>query len=214
MTIIVEPTLGVKMPSSAPTYDMIERTDAAARTIAHLHSDEPLPITSDDEDTVANLVHAYAANPEKASRALGDAAMKEMTPASIVLANNVLKEFGAGVAQDATQIRNLVTNKLLIESENPDARIRIKALELLGKISDVGLFTEKREVTITHQSTEDLRNSLRNKLSTILEGEVVDEVAVEGVEYTPPPADSFSKQLEAFASDDIDIDGLADDWDD
>ena len=68
----------------------------------------------------------------------------------------------------AAQIRHLVTNKLLIESENADPRIRIRALELLGKISDVGLFAEKSEVTITHQSTDDLREKLRSKLEKLV----------------------------------------------
>jgi hypothetical protein len=40
-------------------------------------------------------------------------------------------------------------------------------LELLGKISDVGLFAEKSEVTITHQSTDDLRERLRSKLAKL-----------------------------------------------
>ena len=41
-------------------------------------------------------------------------------------------------------------------------------MELLGKISDVGLFAEKSEVTITHQSTEDLRDKLRGKLEKLV----------------------------------------------
>ena len=55
----------------------------------------------------------------------------------------------------------------------------MRALELLGKISDVGLFAEKSEVTVTHQSTEDLREKLRSKLTKIIEIE-----EVEDAEYT------------------------------
>jgi hypothetical protein len=55
-------------------------------------------------------------------------------------------------------------------------------LELLGKISDVGLFAEKSEVTVTHQSTDDLKAKLRRKLEklvnpvdeTILDGDFID----------------------------------------
>jgi len=52
----------------------------------------------------------------------------------------------------------------------------MRALELLGKISDVGLFAEKSEVTITHQSTDDLRDKLRGKLEKLVnpEHEAVD----------------------------------------
>lgn len=58
----------------------------------------------------------------------------------------------------------MVTNKLVQETENPDPRIRLRAMELLGKITDVGLFTDKSEVTVTHQTSEDLREQLKGKL--------------------------------------------------
>jgi len=53
-------------------------------------------------------------------------------------------------------------------------------LELLGKISDVGLFAEKSEVTVTHQSTDDLRAKLRSKLEKLVEPvEIEDAVVIE-----------------------------------
>ena len=68
----------------------------------------------------------------------------------------------------------------MLESENPDPRVRIRALELLGKISDVGLFAEKSEVTITHQSTEDLRLKLRSKLARLVNPDIEDVVIIDG----------------------------------
>jgi hypothetical protein len=112
--------------------------------------------------------------------------MATLTPASLVLTGNILTEFGASVVESAVTVRHLVTNKLILETENPDPRVRIRALELLGKISDVGLFSEKSEVTVTHQSTDDLKAKLRTKLEklvnptlsveqeVVLDGEVVD----------------------------------------
>ena len=73
--------------------------------------------------------------------------------------------------ESSVQLRHLVTNKLIIESENPDAKYRLRALELLGKMSDVGLFAEKSEVTITHQSTDDLRKKLKQKLENLVKVE-------------------------------------------
>jgi hypothetical protein len=95
-----------------------------------------------------------------------------------VLADNVLQEFGRSVVENSMQIRHLVTNKLLLETDNPDPRVRIRALELLGKISDVGLFAEKSEVTVTHQSTDDLRERLRMKLTKLVNPE--DAVVIDG----------------------------------
>jgi hypothetical protein len=39
----------------------------------------------------------------------------------------------------------------------------------LGKITDVGLFTDKTEVTVTHQSTDDLRKKLREKFNRLID---------------------------------------------
>jgi len=80
--------------------------------------------------------------------------------------------------ESAVSVRHLVTNKLILETENPDPRVRIRALELLGKISDVGLFAEKSEVTVTHQSTDDLKAKLRRKLEKLVNPR--EEIAIDG----------------------------------
>ena len=61
----------------------------------------------------------------------------------------------------------------------------MRALELLGKISDVGLFAEKSEVTITHQSTDDLKAKLRKKLEKLAkpEDKIEDAVVIEGESF-------------------------------
>ena len=47
----------------------------------------------------------------------------------------------------------------------------MRALELLGKITDVGLFSEKTEITIKHQSTEELEKRLYEKLEKVIDVE-------------------------------------------
>jgi hypothetical protein len=79
--------------------------------------------------------------------------------------------------KSAQQMRTYVTNRLLRETDNPDPRIRMKSLELLGKISDVGLFTDKTEITMRHRPTEELEQMLRERLTKVLEAEVVDNSA-------------------------------------
>ena len=105
----------------------------------------------------------------------------------------------------------MVTNRLLEESQNPDPRIRIRALELLGKHSDVGLFTDRSEVTITHQSTDELKARLRSKLQRLIQkpdlptdaveigGDVIDVDAEMGLN-TPKPASEpvFEPENERF----------------
>lgn len=86
----------------------------------------------------------------------------------------ILDEYDKTVVKSAAQLRTYVTNKLILESENADPRIRIKSLEMLGKISDVGLFTDKTEITMRHRPTEELEQMLRERLTKVIEGEVVE----------------------------------------
>jgi hypothetical protein len=58
----------------------------------------------------------------------------------------------------------------------------MRALELLGKISDVGLFAERKEVTITHQNTTELQEKLRTKLEKLKNLKKNDEGIYEVVE--------------------------------
>ncbi len=169
MTVTVTPEIGIPLSDNVPYMDLRIRAEAACNT-AMLLSEHGLDITpnKEDKDVAAGLAIDYAENPEKTSKTLSITRAAKMTPASLILTSNILKEFGQSVAESATQIRHLVTNKLLLESENPDPRVRIRALELLGKISDVSLFAEKSEVTITHQSTDDLRAKLRQKLEKLV----------------------------------------------
>ena len=180
MTIVVEPELNVPMKKGEPSVDLKTRVEAAANTAKELgeHGIDLEP-TKEDKDTAAKLSVAYADDPEDVSKKVTEKKMSTLTPASLVLTDSILKQFGRSVVESAVQIRHLVTNKLIEETENPDPRVRIRALELLGKISDVGLFAEKSEVTITHQSTDDLRERLRSKLTKLV-NPVEDAAVIDG----------------------------------
>ena len=179
MSLTIVPELGVPFSPEESYMDLKIRAEAACNTALEL-AEHGLDIepTKEDKDVAAKLAVAYADNPEKTSKKASHKNISTLTPASLVLTNSILQEFGHSVAESATQIRHLVTNKLLLESENADPRIRMRALELLGKISDVGLFAEKSEVTITHQSTEDLREKLRSKLEKLVNPAEIDEAVV------------------------------------
>ena len=181
MTLIIDPELGVPYSPDTPHMGLKTHVEAASNTVQELteHGLEVDP-TKEDKETAAQLAMAYAEDPKQTDKKVTAKKAATLTPASLVLTNNILQEFGRSVAESAVQIRHMVTNKLVLESENPDPRVRIRALELLGKISDVGLFAEKSEVTITHQSTEDLRLKLRSKLARLVNPDIEDAVIIDG----------------------------------
>jgi len=183
----IEPEIGVPMGDAVGAMDLAARAEVMANTVEHL-SQHGLHVepNKEDEDVAARLAMAYAEDPEKTSKKVSMTRATKLTPPSLVLTSNILREFGHNIAESATQIRHLVTNKLIEETENPDPRVRIRALELLGKISDVGLFTEKTEITITHQTTDDIKERLRSKLTKLVNppetDDVVDAVVIDGDE--------------------------------
>ena len=79
----------------------------------------------------------------------------------------LIADYDHEVVQTAVQIRQFVTNSLLEEAA-PGNKNRIRALELLGKISEVGLFTERTEVTVRHQSATELEEKVRDKLIKLM----------------------------------------------
>ena len=183
MAITLEPELGIPLDKSNLPLDLKDRVEAAANTLKELqeHGLEIEP-NKEDKDVVAKISTVYSGDPETTSKKVTEKKLSTLSPASIVLTNNILQEFGRSVVESATQIRHLVTNKLLLETDNADPRVRIRALELLGKISDVGLFAEKSEITVTHQSTDDLREKLRAKLAKLVnpEPDIEDAVEIDG----------------------------------
>lgn len=120
----------------------------------------------------------------------------------------ILHDFGVPVAATPAQIRNLVINKLIVESDNPSPGIRVRALELLGKVRDVGLFAERADVTITHQTTAELRDKLHAKLVKLRLAamnepiEVISEPEMESKSPKTPDLDTFDIMcgLDLFAS--------------
>ena len=156
MTIIVEPELGIPLDSKPLPLDIKDRVEAAANTAKELEEHGlDLKPNKEDKDVVARISTVYSGDPETTSRKITNKRLSSMTPASLVLTNNILQEFGRSVVESATQIRHLVTNKL---------------------------FAEKSEVTVTHQSTDDLREKLRKKLTKLVnpDTEIEDAVLIDG----------------------------------
>ena len=85
-----------------------------------------------------------------------------------------LREYGAQLALDAAQARAAITNKLMEIANCGDAKYELKALELLGKHSDIGLFTDRSEITINYKNPEDLESAIKERVKRLLNADVID----------------------------------------
>ena len=109
------------------------------------------------------------------------------TPESVKRIVGMLANYDWQFVDEAHRIRGFIVSKLVDEAEeHPDAKVRLRALELLGKVTDVGLFSERIEVKKTDISDADLDAQIKAKLEKFVEKssalalKPATDVAVEG----------------------------------
>ena len=159
----------------------------------------PVPYSTDDEDldnfadklaSVANtaeLLEQLGAVPEMTKETLAeekellDAAIKNQKVAPLTKslpaalgAAAFLKAYGQSRAFDIDQIRAALTNKLLEIADCGEVKYELKAIELLGKHSDIGLFTERSEINVNYNNPESLESAIVERVKRLLNADVVD----------------------------------------
>lgn len=95
-------------------------------------------------------------------------------PAEAAAAHALVRQFDFQAFADVMQARNFITNKLVKIADCGDPKLELKALELLGKHSDIGLFTERSEITVHHTSSKALEESIKDRIKRLLNSDVVD----------------------------------------
>lgn len=168
--------------------------------------DKPLPFDLSDEqpkthaDSISVAVNTadlieqlggsldYDAKDFQAAAALATGKTKPSVPTTVsktgmakVLAVAV-KEHDFQVFADVQQARNFVTNKLVALADCGDPKLELKALELLGKHSDIGLFTERSEITVHHTSSSSLEASIKERVKRLMNAEVTDVLPLDDLD--------------------------------
>lgn len=142
-----------EMTVAANTAEMLEQLGAPL---------EVDPVTFDREKA---LIEAVAR--KKASEPL-----KNYSTA--LAATGFLKTYGQNIAFDVGQVRAALTNKLLEIANCGEIKYELKALELLGKHSDISLFTERSEITINYNSPDALEAAIKERVKRLLNAQVID----------------------------------------
>lgn len=173
MSLHVIPQSGVPLPDD---YDSEEPKSVKSRAKIAVNTANVLieagadvPVADADKDAAADMFKFLTDSESKTEAPAASQATQTLTtPASVMHLAALLRDYDHQLVDDAVQLRRFVTNKLIEETNKENATNRIKALELLGKISDVGLFSEKTEITVKNASVEDLQGQIRSKLMKIL----------------------------------------------
>jgi hypothetical protein len=95
-------------------------------------------------------------------------------PMAAYAAKEFLRVYTARLAVDVSDVRSALTNKLLELANCGDPRFELKALELLGKHSDIALFTERSEVTVNYKNSGDLETAIKERIGRLLRSNAVD----------------------------------------
>jgi len=119
--------------------------------------------------------------------------------------SSLVKTFDFNTFADQLQARNFITNRLVELANNGDPKVELKALELLGKHSDIGLFTERSEITIHHTTSSALENSIKERVKRLLHADVVDITPLDdldaqlGPSNPTTPEEAFGKAVQKAA---------------
>lgn len=171
MAISIKPEINKPLPddfeSEEPT-SLNAKVKVAAATVKYLvDAGAEIPVSTAEKKDAEEIFKKFT-DPD-VTAPLDAATNKALNvPATVQHLFAMLSDYDHQVVQEAVQLRRFVTNKLIEDAGLSDPRHRLKALELLGKISDVGLFSEKTEITVKNLSPDDLETQIKSKLYKIL----------------------------------------------
>ena len=146
--------------------------------------------TSSSAAVEAFAVMATMAPLEAQKKALADV----RTPAAVRELVGMLTAYDWAFVDKARELRGYIVAKITEETVHPDARIRLRALEMLGKVTEVALFTERVQGIPNSAGEHELDDLITQRLAEYqrvekeVEAAVVAEQPVQQVERESPGA--------------------------
>ena len=113
---------------------------------------------------------AFAAvtSPEAPIRDQKAAVLALRVPPAVKHLAGMLSQYDWAFVEQAKEIRGYVVAQLLEETKNPDAKVRLKALELTGKLVEIGSFSERVEIVQKSSSSSEIEDRIRSRLASML----------------------------------------------
>jgi len=149
------------------------------------------PTTEDAEKSAAaaDAQKAFAAlatqTPEEQRKAL----VQIKTPAAVRHLTGMLTAYDWEFVEQAKELRGYAVAQILEETKHPDAKIRLKALDMLGRVTEVALFTERMEIKKTDLTDAEIEAKIKEKIGRFMQvTDVVDAVELDDVVEETPDA--------------------------
>ena len=110
------------------------------------------------------------------------------TPEAVRHLVAMLSAYDWEFVEQAKNLRGMAVAKILEETNHPDARVRLKALDMLGRITEVALFTERVEIKKADMSDSEIDKKIKEKLNKfmgVVDVEDVTEIAPDETDISP-----------------------------
>jgi hypothetical protein len=158
-------------PELSPTEELNMRAN-----VVKLFSDltgQPLTATQTDLDQATYLAKEMMQNPKQRPD------FAKYPNETLAFLAGMVAQMNVSIVDDLADLKMYVVNKLVNEVENArDAKTRVAALSKLGEVDGVDAFKKRSEMTVKHQSIEEVEKELLETLSNI-EHKVIDVEARE-----------------------------------
>lgn len=159
---------------SSAEYTRLDKAEPAQIVDAQVETADWLKALGAASDEVTTEIEASAARKAFTSMVAAQPtedqhhALAEIkTPAAVQHLVGMLTAYDWEFINQAKELRGYTVAKILEETNHPTASVRLKALALLGKVTEVGLFTEKIEVKKTELSDTELEQRIKEKLGKL-----------------------------------------------
>ena len=165
----------VDMTAAAASVTPLEKADPTTIIDAKVKTAKWLEDLELDDEEVETKADAEAARKSFASLVTGQSVATTQqalatvkAPAAVQHLVGMLTAYDWAFVEQAKELRGYAVAQILEEVKHPDARIRLKALDMLGKVTEVALFTERVEVKKTEMSDVELENRIKDKLNRFM----------------------------------------------
>lgn len=151
------------------TLDTSGLLSAQAGTASFYESmGSPEYVLSESNARQAREAFAAVTNPDISPSDKRESLLTLKVPQAVRHLAGMLSQYDWDYIEQAKELRGYVVAKLLEETRSQDARIRLRSLELVGKLSEVGSFCERSVVTHVQADPRELEDRLRSRLKSLL----------------------------------------------
>lgn len=159
----------------APEFTDFDEVDtsallsAQAKTAMTLEDLGGVPLNLDAKNRArAHDAFASVLSPILTDEQKKKAVLTLRVPEAVKHLAGMLSQYDWDYVEQAKELRGYVVANLLEESKHPDAKIRLRSLELLGKLTEVGSFTERIQVTKIDATADELTDRIKAKLASLM----------------------------------------------